>query len=121
MAEYSKKLIKMVDYEAMRAAFDEKFKETMQLIENGEDHLDNLAEGFHEADGVIFRMPTIDAVPVVRCKECKHWHEELGWCDRHSNFVDSDGAFCHPWESTEWTMFDADYFCKDGERRAENG
>lgn len=65
MAEYGKKIIKMVDYEAMRAAFDEKFKETMQLIESGETHLDNLAEGFHEADGVIFRMPAADVAPVV--------------------------------------------------------
>ena len=56
--------LKVIDYDAVRKAFDEKFKETMQLIQNGETHLDNLAEGFHEADGVIWRMPTIDAVPV---------------------------------------------------------
>lgn len=60
----SKKTLKVVDYEAVRAAFDEKFKETRQLIESGETHLDNLAEGFHEADEVIWSMPTIDAVPV---------------------------------------------------------
>lgn len=62
--------LKVIDYEAMRAAFDEKFKKTMQLIEDGETHLDNLAEGFHEADGVIWSLPTIDAVLVVRCKDC---------------------------------------------------
>lgn len=60
--ETNRKIIKMVDYEAMRAAFDAKFKETMKLIESGETHLDNLAEGFHEADGVIFRMPAADVV-----------------------------------------------------------
>ena len=92
MAEYGKKIIKMVDYEAMKKAFDEKFKETMQLMENGETHLDNLAEGFHEADGVIFRMPNADVAPVVhgrwihniidypqsgwiehKCSICEHW------------------------------------------------
>lgn len=54
---------------------------------------------------------------VVRCKECKHWHEETGWCDKHSHFVDRLGDFCYPEESGDWKMFDADYFCKDGERR----
>lgn len=54
---------------------------------------------------------------VVRCKDCMHWHENIGWCDKHSHFILRDGSFCHPWESTEWKMFDADYFCADGERR----
>lgn len=62
--------LKLVDYDAMRKAFDEKFKETQQLIQDGETHLDNLAEGFLEADRVIYSLPTIDAVPVVRCKDC---------------------------------------------------
>ena len=28
-------------------------------------------------------QPTIDAVPVVRCRECKWWHEDddIGHCD----------------------------------------
>lgn len=66
------------------------------------------------------KLPAVDAVEVVRCKDCKHWHEELGWCDKHSHFTDADGEFCHPWESTEWKMFDAEHFCKDGERRADD-
>ena len=53
--------LKVIDYDVMRVAFDEKFKQTYQLIQNGETHLDNLAEGFHEADGVIFALPTIEA------------------------------------------------------------
>ncbi len=68
----------------------------------------------------IRNAPTVDAVEVVWCKDCKHWHEEIGWCDKHSHFVDSTGDFCHPFESSEWKMFDADYFCKDGERK-DNG
>ena len=70
-------------------------------------------------DSLVCDTPTVDAVPVVCCKDCKHWHEEIGWCDKHSHFID-DGAACHPWESNEWNMFDADYFCKDGERK-DNG
>lgn len=56
-------------------------------------------------------------VEVVRCKDCKYWHEGTDWCDKHSHFVDSFGSFCHPDESLEWKMFDEDYFCKDGERK----
>ena len=60
-----------------------------------------------------------DVVPVVRCKDCEHWHEETGWCYHHSHFIGAEGEACHPWESSEWKMFDADYFCKDGERRTD--
>jgi hypothetical protein len=56
-------------------------------------------------------------VDVVRCKDCKHWHEETGWCYHHSHFVDSDGAACHPWESNDWKMLNADDFCSYGERK----
>lgn len=60
-----------------------------------------------------------DVKSVVRCRNCKHWHEE-GWCDIHSHFQDPDGEFCHPWESREWKKFPAYYFCADGERREQN-
>ena len=48
-------------------------------------------------------MPTVDAVPVVKCKECKH-HEVFkngvnGWCNEHERPTD------------------VTYFCADGERK----
>ena len=58
-----------------------------------------------------------DVVEVVRCKNCKHWNEETGWCNLHSHFIDSKGEACHPWESSEWTMFNDNDFCSDGERK----
>lgn len=73
-------------------------------------------------DGVIDlveRFPAVDAAPVVRCKECKHWHHDIGWCDKHSHFVDEKDGACHPWESLNWKMFDADDFCSYGERKVE--
>ena len=57
----------------------------------------------------------------VRCKDCKHWHEGTGWCNHHSHFVDSDGEACHPHESSQWKMLDADDFCSYGERRTDDG
>ena len=60
---------------------------------------------------------TIDAVPVVRCSECKKYHAELGWCDEHSHFIDEERDFCYPHESTEWKMFEPDEWCSRGERK----
>lgn len=68
----------------------------------------------------IENMPTVDAVPVVRCKDCKNYDSEIAWCKIHSCFVDIDGDFCHPWASSDWKMFDGAYYCADGERRAGN-
>lgn len=46
--------------------------------------------------------PTIDAVPVVRCEDCR-WYSEKGFC-KHPN----GGA---------GNVRPADWFCADGERR----
>ena len=64
-----------------------------------------------------FFMKDKDTVEVVRCKDCKHWHEETGWCTEHSHFVGFDGMACHPSQSSEWKMFDAEDFCSRGERK----
>ena len=55
---------------------------------------------------------TVDAVEVVRCKDCEHWHEETAFCEKHSRF-DSFGM--------DWNMFEDDDFCSYGERRTDNG
>ena len=42
--------------------------------------------------------PTIDAVPVVRCRECKHHRDQLDdrfvICKRWKKIMEADG-FCH--------------------------
>lgn len=81
--------MRLIDADACPALFDEEFKETKRLILDGEKHLDNLAEGFMEANKVIRSMPTIDAAPVVhgrwisypdcgvtRCSNCEWSIEE---------------------------------------------
>lgn len=62
--------MRLIDADNVRGLFDAEFKETRKLILAGETHLDNLAEGFTEADRVIREMPTVDAEVVVRCKDC---------------------------------------------------
>ena len=64
---------RLIDANELPKLFDAEFKQTMKLIRSGEKHLDNLAEGFAEAIHIAkYIAPTVDAVPVVRCRECKH-------------------------------------------------
>lgn len=56
--------------------------------------------------GEVNKSPTVDAVPVVRCRDCVHYNtamcaEGFGWCERNG-----DG---HPSQD--------EFYCADGERR----
>ena len=53
---------------------------------------------------LLLHAPTIDAVPVVRCWECKWWHEDdgVGYCDN----PDGLDNYAKP-----------DEFCSYGERK----
>lgn len=66
---------------------------------------------------LIDEQPTIDAVPVVRCRECKHYHAGTGWCDQLSYFQTPNGEPCSPAESMEWKMFQENDFCSMGQRK----
>lgn len=57
--------------------------------------------GFESYRAWLERLPTID---LVRCGECKHWHESEWYntCDKHIGHG-----------------FEADHFCSDGERRSD--
>ena len=105
----NEKRLKIIDYDEVRNLFDEEYKKTAQLIRDGETHLDNLAEGFTEADRVIWKLPTVDAVEVVRCKDCKHYEQEY-----------SDDYFrCQVFQGCYEKGFptEKDDFCSYGERR----
>ena len=64
--------------------------------------------GFDAIKRVIDDAPTIDAVEVVRCKDCKYWHSNTEFCDvwSRANFI------------AQRTL--ADDYCSRGERRAES-
>lgn len=55
-------------------------------------------------------MPTVDAVPVVRCKDCKHWHKDTVFC----------GYMLYR-EASERVNWYADDFCSYGERKDGDG
>ena len=60
-----------------------------------------------EAKDVLTMLPAIDAVPIVRCKDCKHYYEEQGSCDLHDE-RGPDGEIEHRFYVTP------DWFCADG-------
>ena len=51
----------------------------------------------------IKKQPTVDAVPVVRCRDCKAYEKDCGYCE-------AMGFTC-----------EQDDFCSKGERRTDNG
>lgn len=74
--------------------------------------MDNLAEGFTEADRVIWQMPTVDAEAVVRCRDCKYYRVGA---------LLAPNKFCfrlkHPEEDRPIGYnFAPDDFCSHGER-----
>ena len=103
--------MRLIDAEACTKLFDKEFKETMRLIRQGETYLDNLAEGFAEAHIVIRSMPSVDAVNVVRCKDCKH----CCTIDTRKKGERSKLYYCR---YRRLIMKDCD-FCSEGERRTE--
>lgn len=59
---------------------------------------------------LICASDTVDYVEVVRCKDCRHWNEETGFCNLNSHFS---------MDELDWDMFNDDDFCSRGERRTD--
>lgn len=62
----------------------------------------------HEVADIVENLPTVDAVEVVRCKNC-----------RHRGIVGGGYRWCEAWSRIQ-TMGD-DGFCNFGERREDDG
>ena len=72
---------------------------------------------FDAVEDALQDTPTIDAVPVVRCKECKHrggYHCPMYHTE--TSLDDLDGFDDYNVDKT-----DGDGFCHRGERREQNG
>lgn len=67
----------------------------------------------------IREMPTVEA-DVVRCKDCKYWHDDMTWDDDMTlDDVENEetGYYCEYHETVYWR---ADDFCSKGEGRDDN-
>lgn len=65
-----------------------------------------IADGWNAVIDIIAHAPTVDAVPVVRCRECRHHYDDI------------DGPCCTFGPCTDTTMFPDD-FCSYGERKED--
>lgn len=103
--------MRLIDADEALRLFGEEYEETKTLIHNGETQLDSLAEGFTEAYHIIkYVLPTVDAVPAVRCKDCK-WFADNN---------DGDWFGCWLFQTIQIIPEDTpkpDDFCSYGERR----
>lgn len=60
--------------------------------------------------------PTIDAVPVVRCRECKHHRDKN---EQERQYLVEDILICTSPDATDdcWNAVWPDHFCSYGERK----
>jgi len=67
-------------------------------------------------DAPVIAFPPIDAVPVVRCLECRWWDKIKG----------TQGGYCHACKHGHWSnsweisirrIHKEDFYCADGERK----
>ena len=65
---------------------------------------------------------TVDAVPVVRCRECKHHRDKN---EQEQQYLVEDILICTSQDATDdcWNAVWPDHFCSYGERKegADNG
>lgn len=48
----------------------------------------------HEIANVVKYAPTIDAVEVVRCRDCKHYDPSDGYCEFIGNYDFDENFYC---------------------------
>ena len=70
----------------------------------------------------ISEAPTVDAVPVVRCRECKHHRDKN---EQEQQYLVEDILICTSQDATDdcWNAVWPDHFCSYGKRKegADNG
>lgn len=79
-----------------------------------------IADGWNAVIDIIAHAPTVDAVPVVRCRECKH-------AESYQRFDGTEGAYCHcpnsifkyANEHVYTPARDMDDFCSYGEKKED--
>ena len=88
-------------------------------------HYDRERGNAHYINGIesvmeyIEHIPTVDAVEVVRCKDCQHYFQSYGHCNKHSGRCDRHSE--DPDQSISGFGFsfwvNEDDFCSYGEKR----
>ena len=77
---------------------------------------DQMRGGIRKALRCIEQAPTVDAVPVVRCRECKHHRDKN---EQERQYLVEDILICTSPDATDdcWNAVWPDHFCSYGERK----
>lgn len=59
------------------------------------------AQGARAMAIVVEQMSPADVVPVVRCRDCKHWKSYWGRCYKHDEYGMASDDFCSYGEKRE--------------------
>ena len=80
------------------------------IRENNRENFNRLDWSSKQVCQLLENAPTVDAVEVVRCKDCKHYDNSEGiqWCKINSKFYPG---------GLDWLSFPEDGFCSYGERK----
>lgn len=95
-----------------REAANEALRECVRVYPN------SFYNGIEVARTAIRKLPTVDAVEVVRCKDCKH----RPFPDKTYGFVDAPDSICpcHNSDDSYYSWIpDDNFFCADGERKED--
>lgn len=98
---------RLIDADQMAVDESEAYMSAQVQITDDLEWLINFA-AHSKIQRLIADTPTVDAVPVVRCRECKYYDPE----DWDGITCKADGGMTDPYE---------DSFCSQGERRTGNG
>lgn len=84
--------MRLIDADELKKAMD-RYWGTCQRIRkprNGETAV------FLDVRATVEKQPTIDAVPVIRCKDCVHWDcdDSETYCGEHGIFNTDMNSFC---------------------------
>lgn len=82
------------------------------------DYMKETCDADCEMIAYITSAPTVDAVPVVRCKDCKYYCVKDFWADFRGVpiLAASDVPTCNKWANTE-SKVDPDGFCFLAEKK----
>lgn len=87
--------MELIDREAFLKAWNEKFNAHCE-----ESALDNCLNYEGCVECIAHRVPAIDAVPVIRCKDCKHWLKDVAGCTEPvghcewANWMVGENGYC---------------------------
>lgn len=97
-------MTRLIDADALHKLFGAVTTDLLSKPELSKD-FEHMVRAFIMTTEMIEDQPTIDAVPVIRCKDCAHWDSD-----------DGVKGYCNGFNLV-YRKYDADYYCATAERK----